>query len=435
AREYLESRSDVETIKIVSETSIAVNVGEGRVRETPLNEPVLVSVALREEPSYRVWDEYAGILGRKERNPVRGEEVKLYVDGELVVRVNDDGELVESETTGSGGKAFFSYTFTEPRVYILRAEFKGGEHHFASTREISVSFKPFPWFLLVIPLALSVLLLAFLIWRRKVLSRFRFYLILVLALVGIACAAYGLYGEDLYPWIYLAFAPVAVWFMWFGYSLCRRLWGKRPPRGGGGPGIVPGPQGTAVPKAERKKAREGSIAIDFPQIREALPNVWGVGDELHISCSLKEGHGKIPAAESMEFYLDRRLLGRNKVNQRGKADLAYSVETKGTYVIGGKLGKKNKGERLIRIVDYREEIISLFNWLLQRWRSQGIDIPSEATPREIQQIVLSAKMGINEKLLDRIVGCFEETDYSEHLIERRHYEVMYLSQQALLSER
>jgi hypothetical protein len=135
----------------------------------------------------------------------------------------------------------------------------------------------------------------------------------------------------------------------------------------------------------------------------------------------------------MEFYLDKDLLGRTTVDETGKGGLAHTIETKGEYVIGGKLGE-DSGERLIKIADYREEIIRLFNSLLQRLQSQGIGVRLEATPREIQQRLLSARIEIDERLLDQIVGCFEEADYSQHPIVRHHYEVMYLSQQALFGE-
>ena len=93
-----------------------------------------------------------------------------------------------------------------------------------------------------------------------------------------------------------------------------------------------------------------------------------------------------------------------------------------------------EAERSIRIVEYREEVIGLFNSLLQHLRSRGIHLPSEATPREIQRRVLADNSDVDEAHLDKVVRCFEEADYSLHTIGRRQYEAMYLSRRAVLGE-
>jgi transglutaminase-like putative cysteine protease len=446
--EYQESWSDPE-IKVISETSIKITPPE----EFKVNEPVKIGGALREEPSYiqyklRRRPHGGGLVSVRGWHPVPGEEVAVYVDGKLV------GEM----TTNDAGEFSLNYTFAERRSYNITMEFKGADYYLASSSELSVGPPHFPWLYLVIPLALGGALAGYLVYlfrrrRGKRYSRFRFYWLLLSAFAGIGFAAYGLHERALYPWILLALIPGVTWLVpWLAYPLMRRaysffrrLWRRLRPPAGTTPEIAPetepAVEGSGVAKAvpaletlERKEAIAGPVAIDFPQIREGLPDVWGAGDELQIRGSLRDGNGGgAVAADTMEFYLDKDLLGTTTVDETGKGGLAHTIETKGEYVIGGRLGA-DSGERLIKIADYREEIIGLFNSLLQRLQSQGIGIRLGATPREIQQRLLSAQIEIDERLLDQIVGCFEEADYSQHPIGRHHYEVMYLSQQALFGE-
>jgi len=137
--------------------------------------------------------------------------------------------------------------------------------------------------------------------------------------------------------------------------------------------------------------------------------------------------------EAMEVYVDNGLLTTAALDELAQHELTHAFQTKGTYIIGARLGK-NRGERQIKIVDYREEIVSLFKSLQEQLRSRGADIPVEATPREIQHIILESEPAIDESGLDSLVACFEEADYSEHPIGRQHYEMMYLSWKAALSE-
>jgi len=424
--EYAESWSDPE-IKVVSDTSIEISLP----KEVYADETVDIGVSLREEPSYWVGEGYEK---RQRWNPVPDEEVEVYVDG----------ELVEKAATGSGGAFSLSYTFTEGS-HKLRAEFKGTDYHLASSREVSIWLLPplaFPWFYFAIPLGLVGALAGYMLLRRRDFSRSHLYLLLILMLVGIGFAVYGLYGEEMYPWIYLAFTPIAVWLLSRGYSLYRQLTRKSTAGPVSAPEVPlevePATEGVeageAIPSTpvERKKAKEGTLAIEFPQIGESLPDVWGVGDELQISCSLKDGHREV-AAETMEVYLDKNLLSEVQVDESGKGDLVHTIQAKGEYVVGGRL-RKSKGERLIRIVDYREEIVNLFNSLLKQVQAEGTDIPSESTPREIQQRLLNAQAEINEKLVEQIIECFEEAEYSQHPMKRHHYEMMFLSQRALFSQ-
>jgi len=116
--------------------------------------------------------------------------------------------------------------------------------------------------------------------------------------------------------------------------------------------------------------------------------------------------------------------------------MLLTFPTKGQYNLTASYGKepdthKASATRPIRIVDYREEIVDLFNKLVEEFRGMGLAVSDEYTPRKIQYLALDAKMDIPEKPLDDAVTCFEEADYSLHSITRGHYVTMYLAQMEL----
>ena len=90
--------------------------------------------------------------------------------------------------------------------------------------------------------------------------------------------------------------------------------------------------------------------------------------------------------------------------------------------------------RNIRIVDYREEIIDLYNALINRLRGLDIDLSPEATPREVKDAVIKAQKNIPEEALNQAFSCFEEADYSIHPVKRKNYKTMYLAQKEIRTQ-
>ncbi len=77
-----------------------------------------------------------------------------------------------------------------------------------------------------------------------------------------------------------------------------------------------------------------------------------------------------------------------------------------------------------RIVDFREEMVRLFGEFVD-WASHLEPDISGQSPREIEDILVTAGIPVNQRALDEVITRFEEADYSEHEILRRHYEAMY----------
>jgi transglutaminase-like putative cysteine protease len=174
------------------------------------------------------------------------------------------------------------------------------------------------------------------------------------------------------------------------------------------------------------------LTIGLPQIKEPLPDVWGTGEELALELQLTDATGAgISAAQ--EVAVNDEILARPETGKDGKAEVHCTFPAKGQYNLAAKYEdpdskKKAAAVRPVKIVDYREEIVSLFDKLVNEFKKMGIEISEDFTPRKIQYLVLNAKLDIPEKALEDVISCFEETDYSLHPITRQHYETMYLAQ-------
>jgi len=190
----------------------------------------------------------------------------------------------------------------------------------------------------------------------------------------------------------------------------------------------------AVPLPQREvPGHMFSLAIEFPQIQGPFPDVWGLDDALEIVCNLTGPLCDRIAAKPLEVYIGGELIAPLTTDKDGMGKLNYTFSEKGQYEMIVR-AKEEPGvgdvsaRRTLRIVDYREEIINLFEALVNWFRNLGIELDMKLTPREIESQVLNVGKDIPEKAMDKAVSCFEEADYSLHLINRSHYQDTYLAQ-------
>ena len=189
-------------------------------------------------------------------------------------------------------------------------------------------------------------------------------------------------------------------------------------------------QGTEPVIVDTKQIRSRtSIEIIYPQIEGSLPDLWGLNEEFQMKLSLADDKGNAIDGKIIKISIGEKPI-RETVTD-GENLFSYKFGEKGEYELGCRFEGDNaytpsEKKRLIRIVDYREEIISLFNSFLAYLQSQGIQVSKNETPRETQRKVLQAgKVGEDE--LEKVVRCFEEAQYSTHYIERKHYVIMFHS--------
>jgi hypothetical protein len=172
------------------------------------------------------------------------------------------------------------------------------------------------------------------------------------------------------------------------------------------------------------------VEILFPQIENPLPSVWGIGEPLTILSralvEMPENHIKSsPQIKASDLALDIFTPGFSPVQ------LEHIFARKGEIVInvhfGGDTGEKIFGTRKIRIVDYREEIVALFNRLIDSLSAQGIAVDRMMTAREIESQLKEKNPDIAADVIQDIVRGFESANYSLQPVARKIYIDMYLA--------
>jgi hypothetical protein len=135
--------------------------------------------------------------------------------------------------------------------------------------------------------------------------------------------------------------------------------------------------------------------------------------------------------DEVEVLIDEEKAIFIRLSQQGRTELSHVFTKKGEHKMRAILrrGFRNapwKAELELRVVDYEEEIIRLYDKFLGKLANYDIVTKDEMTAREIQSLVLRTE-GFDADALDKLTTCFENAEYSCHLVNREDYEIMYLS--------
>lgn len=173
------------------------------------------------------------------------------------------------------------------------------------------------------------------------------------------------------------------------------------------------------------------LKIFLPDVETRFPNVWGVNDKLRLRILLDENVLEKTQEREADVFIDERNVASLRLSEQGGAELSYVFTEKGEHSVRAILPRTSGhrpwiAEVKIRIVDYREEIITLYNEFLESLASHDIHARNEMTAREIESLIL--KTGdFSPEALSRVTTCFEKTEYSSNRTTRNDYETMYLS--------
>ena len=172
------------------------------------------------------------------------------------------------------------------------------------------------------------------------------------------------------------------------------------------------------------------LQLEFQKAATDLADVWAPDEKVVVIVGVTDEDGRAIAGAVVD------------VSVADDAPTEVAVGDDGTYTFswsGGELGEHtvvvefagdgdylpSSASRNLRIVDFREEIVRLYNAFLEWARSRAAGVTEQATPREVEALLVSQGLPISQKALDELISRFEEADYSEHRIARRHYEAMY----------
>ncbi|UCG45820.1 MAG: transglutaminase domain-containing protein [Candidatus Bathyarchaeota archaeon] len=169
----------------------------------------------------------------------------------------------------------------------------------------------------------------------------------------------------------------------------------------------------------------------LPDIGDQLPNVWGVKDKLRIGVTLNKSGLEEARTSEVKIWIDEEKATLIKLSRQGHSELSHIFTEKGEHRVRAILERGLekvpwKAELELRVVEYQEEIVRLYNKFLEGLGEYGVNQKDEKTAREIQRLILRVD-GFNANALDRLTACFEKAEYSSHMVGRQDYEAMYAS--------
>ena len=168
---------------------------------------------------------------------------------------------------------------------------------------------------------------------------------------------------------------------------------------------------------------EGSRSIPyhliFKGIPQDMPLVWEAGKSLDLVL--------LDPDEKVYVKLD----GNEIQGVWDREGMLYTlVMEKGDHLIQLE-GVNGIHEETIRAVEYREEVVDLFNSVIARWGSYFPSLTKDMTPREAQSLVKD-RYRDRSGHLETMVVAFELANYSNHPISRKEYERMFLATAELI---
>ena len=170
-----------------------------------------------------------------------------------------------------------------------------------------------------------------------------------------------------------------------------------------------------------------------------LPYVWGVGEEIIATLTGVDAEGQALVGAEIAVTVAGEEPVTLVIGDDGACTLHWTASELGEHTVSAAFAGDEdhlpaSEIRNFRVVDFRAEIVRLFNSFLDWARASTGSAIDKATPREVELMLVSSSLPVSQKSLDELISRFEEADYSEHPIARRHYEAMYRAWREVVEE-
>jgi transglutaminase-like putative cysteine protease len=309
-----------------------------------------------------------GVLSDSSNKPLADQLINIILDGQEVTQV----------ITDTKGEFTWQQSFSTTGSHVISADFAGTDYYLSANQQTQIQ---------IIPATIPG-------WQVALIA---------LAVMGTAVGGFWLYRRRAQkPSVKLP-------------SLSDKL--------------------TPVVELNENISPSANLRVEFPQINPPFPDVWGQNEELTVQCNLQSAAGMPLVEKKIEIFMGK-LIATLITGTDGSARVILTITRKGQYNLTAQYAMENTGEliadtRIMRIVDYREEVVDLYRRWLDDLRLRGIDPAQEATPREVERQLLAVRPEVPKAALNKSICCFEEADYSLHPVTRLNYEVMYLADDEL----
>jgi len=167
------------------------------------------------------------------------------------------------------------------------------------------------------------------------------------------------------------------------------------------------------------------VQLAFPSISDPFPLVWGVNEPLTVNLICT---GPIQRDFVLELMVDgNKFLSKECQHEQS---MTLNFPLKGEHSILARVvhgnGIVSEARATVRIVDYREEISSMHNDLVNEMEKAGISLEGTLTLREELDQILHTTDKVDSEALSDFYSILEKVNYSSKSISRSDYERAYL---------
>ncbi|MDD1770538.1 MAG: hypothetical protein LUO79_05585 [Methanomassiliicoccales archaeon] len=161
---------------------------------------------------------------------------------------------------------------------------------------------------------------------------------------------------------------------------------------------------------------DGPYTIEFPAIEKGFPAKWAQDEELAVAV-----RGRL---EGVRLLVDGSEVAFARVE--GETAEGRLLLAPGIHEIRA-IGRAGFSMRIVRIVDYREEVARLYHEALEALSSMSPSITRDHTPREVQRLAERETTCVCSEALEVAVSRFEVACFSTHEFGRPGYLDMELA--------
>ena len=167
-------------------------------------------------------------------------------------------------------------------------------------------------------------------------------------------------------------------------------------------------------------------------------NVFGLDEEVVVTGRLIAEDGAPVSGQSVELREPLGDLALFDTDASGEFRLVLRAEERGEFSLSARFEDDSfhigsSASVSYRVVEFREEMVRVFGEFTEWTARLDVGIAGQS-PRETEALLVSSGVPLDQRALDELVTRFEEADYSEHDIERRHYEAMYSAWRTIVGE-
>ncbi len=162
------------------------------------------------------------------------------------------------------------------------------------------------------------------------------------------------------------------------------------------------------------------LSLVFPAIEEGLPLVWGL-EPLEVEAELETLEGSPLPSRRIVFKVDGEQVHEAPTDGEGRAGAVLELGLGPVELEASAPQEGLKARAKLRIVDYREEIVRLFNQEFSESQDRFKATRPDLTARELYEALKEGTPREAHQHLWEMVQLFEEAKYSLHPIDRSHY--------------